>query len=96
MFQVAELSFKSTAARQECDTTRNTSASALRVERIVLIGTAPSLATASSSTSSKASSRFQFFEVSASEANVSSCGGHGVAQLEVDSYTGRSVSLCAI
>ena len=71
---------------------RNTSA--IRVERIVLIGTAPSLATASTS---KASSRFQFFEVSASEANVSSCGGHGgVAQLEVDSYTGRSVSLCTI
>ena len=40
---------------------------------------------------------FSFFEVSASEANVSSCGGHaGVARLEVDSYTGRSASLCAI
>ena len=65
------------------------------MERIVLIGTAPSLATAS--TSKATSSRFQFFEVSASEANVSSCGGHaGVAQLEVDSYTGRSVSLCTI
>ena len=69
------------------------------MERIVLIGTALSLATASttSSTTSKASSRFQFFEVSASEANVSSCGGHaGVARLEVDSYTGRSASLGAI
>ena len=64
MFQVAECRSSRRQHWQECVTTRNTSA--VRVERIVLIGTALSLATATSTssgtanTSKASSSRFSF------------------------------------
>jgi hypothetical protein len=92
MFQVAEVSPKSTAAlalagvrhfaeykrRAFSLETATTSSTRLLVVVVVVVGLSI------------------FFGVSdtSSEVNGSSCGG--VAQREVDSSTGRSVSLCAM
>jgi hypothetical protein len=93
MFQVAEVSPKSTAAlalagvrhfaeykrRAFSLETATTSSTRLLVVVVVVVGL---------------SIFFGVSDTTSSEVNGSSCGG--VAQREVDSSTGRSVSLCAM